>query len=898
MKMSKKGFTMVELLAAIAILGLLMIMAFPTMRAVQSRNEKRKYEEYGHAMLSAAKLYTDSYADDLFPRGYKNDFAVISTTDLAKKDLLKNIGFTDISCIDGDSVIVVAKYGDDYQYCLSMKCKNKTGGVVYQEENKEGICKSYSTKTVTYVYHSSNGDKVYQDKIIAGDDAYYAQNPAKFGNFNFASNHQVFQNWVRQGSSQKFNIGDQVGANLLKSDLTLVAEVRPYRYTVNYSANGGSGNVASHQCDYGANCPLRANGYTKKGSTFQNWKDGTGKTYNAGQNYQNLVETDGGSITLSANWRLNKIYILYNANGASLTEPYLHDFKITNSIINKGGNNKFFSVSYGQKLTTDGLVDYNNRSYINISKANSRMEAGKEWNTAANGSGTSYNQATQYNASDFCDASNGDCTKTLYANWKPNNVTVTFNCNGGSGGGSQTFTVGTPNQKFSKTCTRAGYTMTGWNTAANGSGSSYSVANSVSDNWINKNSPSTTLYAQWRINVVRIYYHVNGGSMTTPYDKSLSISGGQVYKNGAIPIHTVNHGGTVNLCNYNNSSYLNLVRKDYNVPAGAEWNTKADGTGTSYNHSTDYTTASFCDTTNGDCTKNLYVNWKEIPFTCDTSQYPYKTSNKKCYKTLRAALANVPSGGTITLLKNFSDSSNPVFNRSGESAKLDLGNHTLNLTSDPLHISKGTLTLTGGSSGELVTAHHLVNLVEVVGGKLKIDTITIHNKYNTSSTMQTIGLYMSSGTVEMSSGAIKAGTGSNSGHSLVVFNNGGSFNMSGGLLESNSTKSSGHGGSGLRSDKSTSTITGGKIHVVKGGLDRCLLCVHDGGKVRAKGDSQYVYSGSVNYSCTFFYTYGSSSNICYEKSVSLSFNTSAPCTHSHKFSAQSGSIVEKKKGDC
>ena len=39
---NNKGFTMVELLAAIAILGLLMIMAFPTMRAVQSRNEKRK----------------------------------------------------------------------------------------------------------------------------------------------------------------------------------------------------------------------------------------------------------------------------------------------------------------------------------------------------------------------------------------------------------------------------------------------------------------------------------------------------------------------------------------------------------------------------------------------------------------------------------------------------------------------------------------------------------------------------------------------------------------------------------------------------------------------------------------------------------------------------------------
>ena len=42
---NNKGFTMVELLAAIAILALLVVMAFPTMRALQGRNEKQKYEE-------------------------------------------------------------------------------------------------------------------------------------------------------------------------------------------------------------------------------------------------------------------------------------------------------------------------------------------------------------------------------------------------------------------------------------------------------------------------------------------------------------------------------------------------------------------------------------------------------------------------------------------------------------------------------------------------------------------------------------------------------------------------------------------------------------------------------------------------------------------------------------
>ena len=124
MNNKNKGFTMVELLAAVAIMGMLTVMAFPTMRALQGINEKQKYEEYGKSMVSAAKLYKDSYADDLFPRGYTNDFAKISTESLVQKDLLKNIGFTDVSCINGESFIVVAKYGDDYQYCLSVKCNN------------------------------------------------------------------------------------------------------------------------------------------------------------------------------------------------------------------------------------------------------------------------------------------------------------------------------------------------------------------------------------------------------------------------------------------------------------------------------------------------------------------------------------------------------------------------------------------------------------------------------------------------------------------------------------------------------------------------------------------------------------------------------------------------------
>jgi uncharacterized repeat protein (TIGR02543 family) len=109
------------------------------------------------------------------------------------------------------------------------------------------------------------------------------------------------------------------------------------------------------------------------------------------------------------------------------------------------------------------------------------------WNTAANGTGTAYANGATYNF---------NTGTTLYAQWKANpSYTVTFNANGGSSGGSMASeTHNTPTALTSDSLARAGYTFTGWNTAANGSGTSY--ANGATYAF----TASATLYAQWRHN--------------------------------------------------------------------------------------------------------------------------------------------------------------------------------------------------------------------------------------------------------------------------------------------------------------------------------------------------------------------------------------------------------------
>ena len=109
------------------------------------------------------------------------------------------------------------------------------------------------------------------------------------------------------------------------------------------------------------------------------------------------------------------------------------------------------------------------------------------WNTLANGTGTTY-------ASGASLVLNGD--QTLYALWaKTATATVTINANGGSG--SSPVLAGVPGGIVMlpgrTVFLRAGYSLTGWNSAASGSGTSYAFGQSFTL------IGTTAIYAQWTV---------------------------------------------------------------------------------------------------------------------------------------------------------------------------------------------------------------------------------------------------------------------------------------------------------------------------------------------------------------------------------------------------------------
>ena len=140
----------------------------------------------------------------------------------------------------------------------------------------------------------------------------------------------------------------------------------------------------------------------------------------------------------------------------------------------------------------------------------------------------------------------------LKAVWEtePVNYTLSYNANGGSGSmSSQTVTEGQAAKLKTNTFTKTGYYFTGWNTKANGSGTSYS------DGAYATFYGNTTLYAQWeKYADPVITFDKNDGSGTTV-------------------TQTVPYGESATL---NANSF---TRTGYTF---TDWNTRADGSGTAY----------------------------------------------------------------------------------------------------------------------------------------------------------------------------------------------------------------------------------------------------------------------------------------------------------------------------
>ena len=437
---------------------------------------------------------------------------------------------------------------------------------------------------------------------------------------------------------------------------TAVIHTEPNTYTIKYDGNGSTGgSTANSSHIYDAAKALTANEYTRTGYSFNGWNtkaDGSGTAYADKASVKNLTSVNGAIVILYAQWSINSYTLTYNPNGGSvsptsksltynsaygtLPTPTRKGYAFTGWFTAASGGTK---VSESTKMGTGNITIYAHWR-ANVLRVNYYPNGATKVDNSAvmDGSGVStITPDAQYRYDDFnydatmpsyglwdarrfirtgytstnkyhlgskdgtvlLDAGNnvfaktqdlataagvlsdlekGDVSISIYVDWKANTYTVKYNGNGNTGGSTagSSHTYDTAKGLTANGFTKTGYTFKNWNTKADGLGTSYADKASVK-NLTATNGATVTLYAQWTANKYTVTYNANGGTGTMANQE----------------------------LTYNKAAILNantFKRTGYRFNG---WNTKADGTGTSYADRASVKNL----TANSGGTVTLYAKW-------------------------------------------------------------------------------------------------------------------------------------------------------------------------------------------------------------------------------------------------------------------------------------------------
>ena len=121
---NNQAFTLIELIVVIAIMGVILILALPQVSKLQMANTNKKYDAYYSSIESAAKLYMDSHAKDLFGSN-SSGCVTVYYSDLKKQNLIKDFGSSEVTCSsDEESYVEVRKANDNFLYSTSLVCRD------------------------------------------------------------------------------------------------------------------------------------------------------------------------------------------------------------------------------------------------------------------------------------------------------------------------------------------------------------------------------------------------------------------------------------------------------------------------------------------------------------------------------------------------------------------------------------------------------------------------------------------------------------------------------------------------------------------------------------------------------------------------------------------------------
>lgn len=629
----------------------------------------------------------------------------------------------------------------------------------------------WTTNSYTVIYNNNGGTGTMGSTVFPyGSSGNLTKN-------TFTRTGYGFEGWAASsGGSVEYADEAKLGSIGFASGtrtITLYAKWKAISFKVSFDANEGSGAMSDLSFEYDVPQKLASCGYSRTGYKFAGWsttKNGT-IAYTDGQNnVSNLTTANGATVTLYAVWNPISYTVTYNRiEGSGAMDATTHTYGVALKL----RKNTFARTGYlfdGWAETQGGVLKYTDEeSVTNL-------------------------------------ASTQDAAVPLYARWKAITYTVHFDTNypAGSAGqtGSMSDVVYTYDGKAALAsnafgCT--GYDFDGWNTAANGSGTSY--ANGTTENLSSTDKATVNLFAKWKIKKYTVTFNSNGGS--------------------SVSSQTVDHGGKATNPTNPTKSFT-AVEGLYagTVPASYTF-------GGWYNGAAKWDFTS--NTVTGDIT--LTANWPN----------PYEDLSSQSGNTVEKALAFARSSPKAYTLVLGNTADYPVTAQTLNTANLKLT--ITGLTSErtiSLSTSTGMLFTLGGTGVEL----NLGDNITLVGRGTNSITTNSVVKINAGAVFTTAGsskitgntnnsngggVYVDGGTFTMNGGTVTGNTAAADGGGVYV--NGGTFTMNGGTISNN------------KSNGTAYTNGGGGVFVNTNGIFS-----QNGGTI--SGNSA-EYGGGVNYSGTF-----------------------------------------------
>ena len=284
MKRKNKGFTLIEILASIAILMLILLLVTPKVKTTIRESKDKAYANIVTTIEEAAKTYTYKNTGAIDSVIETNGFAMVSLDTLQKNGLLA----TDITnpytneILSSNKGVRITKNGDLY---------------IFEYMNEDS-----SLVTLAVVLNNGNTTQEFEESYFPGEMLQLI-NPTKAGS--------IFDGWVVTGTNTVLS-GSILSIGLDSTTITATWQMSAYR--VSYDANGGTVNPTYKDMSYFDTVYGTLTTPTKSGYLFKGWytqaEGGTEVT-------STTTITNFTGHTLYAHWEIKPYTINYNCNGGS-----------------------------------------------------------------------------------------------------------------------------------------------------------------------------------------------------------------------------------------------------------------------------------------------------------------------------------------------------------------------------------------------------------------------------------------------------------------------------------------------------------------------------------------------------------------------------------------------------